>query len=293
MMWIDAHCHIWALSRGDYDWLDQSDPALGPIAQDFGPSDLRERMDRTGIGRAVVVQAAPTEAETHWLLAQAAGAPHLAGVVGWVDLTQADLAQRLSDLSANPALRGIRPMLQDLAPDWLATAPAPGWADALIATGLRLDALVRPAHLETLAQVMASHPDLPVVIDHAAKPALAAPPDDPRHAMWRAGMARLAGETSACCKVSGLLTEMGAADLPHAREVVLPLLDQLLEWFGPERLMWGSDWPVLRLAGNYADWQALCAEWLASKPEETRTRISGANAARFYGLDDVLAGGMS
>lgn len=286
MAWIDAHCHIWALSRGDYDWLDENDPTLGPIAEDFGPSDLKERMDRSGIARAIVVQAAPTEAETHWLLAQADGAPHIAGIVGWVDLTQADLAQQLPRLATNPALRGIRPMLQDLVPDWLETAPAPGWADALIAAGLRLDALVRPAHLETLAQVMANHRDLPVVIDHAAKPALAAPPDDPRHAMWHDGMARLAGETSAFCKVSGLLTEMGAVDLPRARDILLPLLDQLLGWFGPERLMWGSDWPVLRLAGNYADWQALCAEWLASKSPETRRQISGTTAVHFYGLDD-------
>lgn len=293
MAWVDAHCHIWALSRGDYDWLDQNDPALGPIAQDFGPSDLKRRLDRAGIDRAVVVQAAPTEAETHWLLMQAAGAPHIAGVVGWVDLTRTDLARRLPDLAANPALRGIRPMLQDLAPDWLATAPAPGWADALISAGLRLDALVRPAHLKTLVQVMATHRDLPVVIDHAAKPALAAPPDDPRHAMWRDGMARLAGETSACCKISGLLTEMGTADLSRAREVLLPLLDQLLDWFGPERLMWGSDWPVLRLAGDYVGWQALCAEWLDGKPQATRTQIAGATAARFYGLDAVPGGGIT
>jgi L-fuconolactonase len=281
---IDSHCHIWALSRGDYEWLDVGDPSLGPIAQDFGVADLKARLDRAGIDRAILVQAAATEAETRFMLAQAETAPHVAGVVGWVDLTAPDLGARVADLSADPALRGIRPMLQDLAPDWLAMQPMPGWADILIAHGLRFDALVRPAHLETLHAVLRTNPALPVVIDHAAKPALAAPAHDPRHALWREGMARLAGETGAYCKLSGILTEMAPADLTDPRDTVFPLLDQLRDWFGAERLMWGSDWPVLRLAGSYAGWHGLFAEWLATLPSAEADQISGGTAARFYGV---------
>lgn len=280
----DAHCHIWALERGDYDWLDSTDPALAPIARDFSAADLTARLDRAGIARAIVVQAAPTEAETLWLLDQARDTPQIAGIVGWVDITEPDLAQRLAVLTRDPALRGIRPMLQDLAPDWLANAPILGWAGALMDHGLRFDALVRPAHLATLAQVMKAHPDLPVVIDHAAKPALSAPKDDPRHQMWREGMARLAGDTSALCKLSGLMTEMAPDDLDRAREVLFPVLDQILHWFGAARLMWGSDWPVLRLAGSYDGWHALCAEWLARQSHSTRDQITSQTAARFYGL---------
>jgi L-fuconolactonase len=282
---VDAHCHIWALDRGDYGWLDPSDPAMAPITRDFGPDDLHDRLQADGIEHAVVVQAAPTEAETLWLLNQAEHAPHIAGIVGWVDITRADFKARLASLAANPALRGIRPMLQDLEPDWLATAPVAGWAEAVLDAGLRFDALVRPAHLSTLAQVLERYPDLPVVIDHAAKPALAAPPEDPRHALWREGMARLAGETGAFCKISGLLTEMDATDLPRAREILFPLMDQLLGWFGPERLMWGSDWPVLRLAGSYSDWAALSAEWQDAQSPDDRAQIKAQTARRFYGLD--------
>lgn len=282
---LDSHCHIWALGRGDYDWLDQEDPAMARIAQDFGAEDLGARLRTAGISEAVVVQAAPTEAETLWLLTQARTAPHIAGIVGWVDLTRADLAERLLVLGADPALRGIRPMLQDLAPDWLATAPVAGWAGAVQDAGLRFDALVRPAHLATLVEVIGQHPELPVVIDHAAKPALAAAPDDPRHALWREGMARLAGETAAFCKLSGILTEMSAADLPRARESLFPLMDQLLDWFGADRLMWGSDWPVLRLAGSYAVWADLSAEWLIAKSADVQAKILGQTGRRFYGLD--------
>ncbi|MCC5954668.1 MAG: amidohydrolase family protein [Natronohydrobacter sp.] len=284
MVQLDAHCHIWALDRGDYGWLDPADPEMAPIAHDFSAADLKDRLDQSGIARAVVVQAAPTEAETRWLLDQARDADHIAAVVGWVDLAAPDLTRRLAALATDPALRGIRPMLQDLAPDWLATEPCAGWAAALQDAGLRFDALVRPAHLETLLGVLKSNPNLPVVIDHIAKPALGAPPDDPRHALWRDGMARLAGETGACCKLSGILTEMAPDQLAELRETLFALLDQVLGWFGAERLMWGSDWPVLRLAGTYGGWHALSSEWLAGLSAEARAQISGATAARFYGV---------
>lgn len=281
---MDAHCHIWDLSRGDYDWLDVTDPAFAPIAQDFGVGDLKQRMDQAGISRAILLQAAPTEGETRFMLSQARQAAHVAGVVGWVDLTAPDVAQRIGDLAQDPKLRGIRPMLQGLAPDWLATQPMSGWADALVDQGLRFDALVRPSHLATLLSVMRAHPDLPVVINHAAKPALSAPLDDPCHRLWRDGMARLAAETEAFCKLSGILTEMGSAQLARPRDTVIPLLDQLLAWFGPARLMWGSDWPVLRLAGSYTDWHGLFGEWLLALSPSDAGQITGGSAARFYGV---------
>lgn len=285
-MWaLDAHCHIWALDRGDYGWLDRSNPAFGPIAQDFGVRDLSERLDQAQIGRAIVVQAAPTLAETHWLLAQARGCKTIAGIVGWADLTQPDIGATLRALAGDPALRGIRPMLQDITPDdWLLTAPHSGWVQAMQDNDLRFDALVLPQHLDTLLRFCLRHPDLPVVIDHAAKPALSAPRDDPRHGLWREGMMRLARDTGACCKLSGLLTELAPTDLPKARDILFPVMDALLDWFGPARLMWGSDWPVLRLAGSYRGWHALFATWLAQLPDADRAQITGQTAARFYGV---------
>lgn len=286
MSGIDAHCHIWALDRGDYGWIDRSNPSLAAIAQDFGTEDLSARLRQAAIARAVVVQAAPTEDETRWLLAQARNCDAVAGVVGWADLTQPDICTRLQALAADGALRGIRPMLQDIEQDdWLLTAPQDGWVPAMLEHGLRFDALVLPRHLDMLLRFCARNPDLPVVIDHAAKPALAAAPDDPRHDMWCSGMQRLARDTAACCKISGLLTEMAPAQVPHARDILFPVMDDLLDWFGADRLMWGSDWPVLRLAGSYDGWHGVFHDWLERLPAPDRAQISGQTAARFYGLD--------
>ncbi|MEO9786533.1 MAG: amidohydrolase family protein, partial [Aurantimonas coralicida] len=155
------------------------------------------------------------------------------------------------------------------------------------------DALVLPVHLSRLATFCAAHPDLPVIIDHAAKPALAAPADDPRHALWTEGMARLAKETACACKLSGLLTEMrpDQRDTSEAALAVLqPVFEQLLEWFGPERLVWGSDWPVLTLAASHALWVEITDALLAPLSASERAAILGGNARRFYGLAEANTG---
>jgi L-fuconolactonase len=282
---IDAHCHLWALGRGDYHWLDRTAPAMAPIARDFGPGDLAAVGEPAGIARVVVVQAAASEAETAYLLDLAARHDEIAGVVGWVDLAEAGAVASLDRFAEAPAFRGVRPMLQDIAdPDWIVTAPHAGALAALGRLGLRFDALVRPEHLKPLLRFCAANPDLPVVIDHAAKPALGAAAGDPRHAMWRDGMALLARETGAFCKLSGLLTELRADQRDEAEAILAPVIAAVLDWFGPERVMWGSDWPVLRLAGSYEGWDAMTARALAGLAGEDRAAVLGGTAARFYGL---------
>lgn len=279
---VDAHCHFWTLARGDYDWLDPSNPALQPIARDFGLADLQAA---GGCGDLVVVQAAPTVAETEFLLRLADVHPEIAAVVGWVDLAQPEAATELRRLAHNPKFRGVRPMLQDIAdPDWIVTAPRPDAVATLIELGLRFDALVLPQHLAGLLAFAQRYPDLPIVIDHAAKPALTAPASDPRHAIWREGMQRLAQQTRACCKLSGLLTELDAAQLAVAEEVLAPLVADLLDWFGPERLIWGSDWPVVTLAGSYHGWREMSVRLLSGCSDRARHQIFAENAQRFYGL---------
>ena len=292
---IDAHCHFWQLSRGDYHWLqDNDDPALAPIRRDFGPADLRPLSAVAGIGQVVLVQAAESDAETDFMLALARQNADIAGVVGWVDLASVGAADRIASLAAEPALKSLRPMLQDIAdPDWLLTAPTPAALAALDRSGLRFDALVLPVHLSRLATFCAVHPDLPVIIDHAAKPALGAPADDPRHALWAEGMARLASETACACKLSGLLTEMrpDQRDTSEAALAVLqPVFEQLLDWFGPERLVWGSDWPVLTLAASHARWVEITDALLAPLSASERAAILGGNARRFYGLAEANNG---
>ncbi|KGJ04646.1 amidohydrolase [Paracoccus halophilus] len=273
MQVIDAHCHFWRIARGDYGWLESGGAALAPIRRDFLPPDY------PGAARLIVVQAAPSLAETDFLLSLAKGDSRIAGVVGWVDLGDPGAAGLLCERADNPALRGIRPMLQDIAdPDWLETAVNPRALAALVRLGLRFDALVTARHLPMLARFAARRDDLPLVIDHAAKPQ----PD--RGEDWERGMAALAAIPHVHCKLSGLLTELSPEELRDPLPALRPILARLLDWFGPERLIWGSDWPVVTLAASYDEWRDLTQALLADLSPSERAAIMGGNAARFYGL---------
>lgn len=278
---IDAHQHFWKLSRGDYGWLTQELPKL---YRDFLPEHIAPLLERLGVDRTIVVQAAPTEAETQFLLRMADATPFIAGVVGWTDLTSPDAARTIEKLSRNPRLLGLRPMVQDLPDDeWLLqTALAPA-IDAMKRAGLRLDALVRPRHLPMLLRFLERQPDLPVVIDHGAKPAIASGAIDD----WAAQMRRIARESKAYCKLSGLATEAG----PSWNGTTLqPYVDVLIDAFGPKRLMWGSDWPVLHeaypadTAAPYVSWHDTAAALTARLQPNDREWIFGRTAAAFYGL---------
>ncbi|HEX7273601.1 MAG TPA: amidohydrolase family protein, partial [Casimicrobiaceae bacterium] len=169
---VDAHQHFWSLSRGDYGWLT---PESGSIYRDFGPRDLAPLLKEAAIDRTVLVQAAPTEAETRYLLGIAAKTPYVAAVVGWVDLEAPNAPDRIAALATDPLLRGIRAMLQDLPdPRWILGAGLRPALAAAVDLGLRFDALVRPEHLRPLLTFLEANPDLAVVIDHGAKPALRA-----------------------------------------------------------------------------------------------------------------------
>lgn len=251
---IDAHFHIWRLDRGDYGWLT---PALAPLYRDVGLEDWRAVARPCGVTAGVLVQAAPTEAETAFLLEQAEAAPDVPGVVGWVDLLAPDAPARIAALAARPKLRGLRPMLQDIPdPDWiLQEALAPGLR-AMQAHGLAFDALVRPVHLPRVAELVRRHPGLRVVIDHAAKPAIAAGQWDD----WQQGLAVLARAPQVFCKLSGLWTEAAPATPVDGLQAYI---DEVRRLFGPARLLWGSDWPVLERAGSHAAWHAAAARRLA------------------------------
>ncbi len=272
MMRVDAHHHVWTLARGDYDWMT---PDL-PIHRDYGLADLRPLLG--GIAATVLVQAAATEAETAFMLQVARGSAGLVrGVVGWTDLADPDAPQRVAALARDPLLKGLRPMLQDIADTAWILRPGvePGLA-AMARAGLRLDLLVKPRHLPILPDLAQRHPDIPMVIDHAAKPEIA----QGGFAPWAEAMACLARETPWCCKLSGLVTE---AKPDWQTDDLRRYVDHLLAEFGPDRLMWGSDWPVVNLAGGFARWRAAS---LALLPMDGRDAILGGTATRFYGLED-------
>jgi L-fuconolactonase len=276
MMLVDAHQHFWRLADRGGAW---PPPDLAPIHRDFLPGDLAPLLARHGVTRTVLVQSMPNEDDTRFMLGLAAQHAFIGGVVGWVDLKAPDAPARIAALAADPMLKGLRPMLQDLEDDaWIddpALAPA---VAAMLGHGLSFDALVLPRHLPALHAFAARYPDLPIVIDHGAKPLIATGVLEP----WRADVARLAALPQVCCKLSGLVTEAGPGwDVDRLR----PYVDHLLACFGPQRLIWGSDWPVLNLAADYAGWLGACASLLDGLDEAGRHAVFGLNARRFYRID--------
>jgi L-fucono-1,5-lactonase len=272
---VDAHQHYWRLARGDYGWLT---PALGPIYRDFEAGDLAPLLARSGIDATVLVQAAPTLGETRFLLELAAATPSVAGVVGWAPLDAPNAPELVADLARQPALKGLRPMIHDIPDfDWMLKPEVTRGLRAIEAADLTFDALVRPPHLPNLRRLLERHPDLRAVVDHGAKPEIAAGAREP----WAAHMAALARDTRAWVKLSGLVTEDGAE---WSVERLRPYVDHLLERFGPARMIFGSDWPVLTLRASYAEWVAAAEALLAGVERDARDRVLGLNAIACYRL---------
>lgn len=277
IMQIDAHQHYWNPARGDYGWLT---PDLAPLYRTFGPPELAPLRERAGVSRTVVVQAAPTVEETRYLLGLAREEDSIAGVVGWVPMLDADAPALIAELGREPKFKGVRPMLQDLPDDeWIANPALKPAVDALIAHDLAFDALIFTRHVEALETFIKRFAQLRVVIDHGAKP-----PIRDGGAGWQAwaeGITRLAQLPHVHCKLSGLATEAAQG---WTETTLRPYVDHLLAAFGPKRLMWGSDWPVLNLNGDYLLWHSIAAQLLASLSDAERDAVFGGNAAAFYRL---------
>jgi L-fuconolactonase len=272
---IDAHQHYWRIDRRDYGWLT---PALGTIYRDFLPEDLAPILKRYRIARTIAVQAAPTVAETEFLLGLARETASIAGVVGWVDFAASDAPAAIARLAREHALVGLRPMVQDIADDdWLVRPELAPAFRALIEHELVFDAPVLPRHLARLAQLVAQNPRLTVVIDHGAKPPIREGVSglDP----WREDIAALATSPRVHCKLSGLVTE---ASERWQIEDLRPYVDHLLGTFGANKLIWGSDWPVVERGGGYDRWRAASLSLLDGLDARGRDAVLGGNAAQVY-----------
>lgn len=274
-MKIDAHQHFWTLAREDYGWLT---PDLGPIYADFAPADLAPLLKGAGIDGTVLVQAAPTAAETEYLLSLAEQAPFIKGVVGWVDFEAADAPEQIARLAAHPVFVGLRPMVQDIPdPLWMLRDGLTPAFDSLQQSNLTFDALTLPRHLGPLQQLLDRHPHMRTVIDHGAKPLI-------REGVmegWQEDMSTLARNTNAWCKLSGLVTEAGAN---WTVEDLKPYVNHLLNTFGPYRLIWGSDWPVCTLNSSYERWLEATDTLLTGLSPHEHQAIRGGNAAHAYDL---------
>lgn len=282
---VDAHQHFWDISRPDCHWPTAKLPA---IYRTYLPETLAPLLQVHQVSGTVLVQSQPTGTDTAYLLAIAEQHDFVKAVVGWVDLESASAPDCVRELSQHPKLRGLRPMVQNIADDaWLlnpALAPA---LRIMQQHRLSLDALVLPRHLPYLYRFAQRYPKLDIVIDHGAKPAITGQAEDLQN--WREALAPLAELRQCYCKLSGLLTE-ATTEVDEA--LLYPYVRTLIELFGPQRVLWGSDWPVVNLNGSYANWLSLSLRLvkqalLDSGSSDARIAtdmqaVFAGNAQRFY-----------
>ncbi len=276
---IDAHHHFWRYSPAEYGWIDDG---MAAIRRDFLPADLEREMGAAGVDAVVSVQARQSIEETRWLLALAAQNPFIAGVVGWVPLVSPSVVADLAQFASHRKLVAIRHVLQD-EPDplFMLRADFQAGIRALRAFNLTYDILIFDRHLPQAIELVDQHPNQPFVIDHMAKPSIKQRTIEP----WARGMRELARRPHVCCKLSGMVTEIGR---PHWTITDLrPYVDVVLEAFGPDRVLFGSDWPVCLVACGYARWLEIVQELIVPLSPSERAAILGGNARRVYRLGEA------
>ena len=278
---IDAHQHYWEPRRGDYHWMAPDDPVL---ARRYLPADLAASLGKHGISRTVLVQAAATVEETAYMLGIADASETVAAVVGWVDFENPDHLHHLERLARHPKFVGLRPMIQDIPDlDWMLRDDVQWAYQAIVELDLTFDALGFPRHLDNFLTLFQRYPEMRVVIDHGMKPRIRDHAEEPEHfERWAEGMSRLADQTRAYCKFSGLVTE---AKEDWTLDDLRPYADHILAAFGPERVMWGSDWPVCRLRASYDAWRQAAGALTAHLSEAAQARVFGGTAIGFYRLE--------
>ncbi|MEQ9437258.1 amidohydrolase family protein [Hyphomonas sp.] len=270
---LDAHMHVWSLARGDYDWLT---PSLADIYRDFCLDDVWPDAQQAGVKRCILVQAAASAEETDYLLSLAANDDRIAGVVGWVDFEAGNAVGEIERRAAQQGLVGLRPMIADLPdPEWILQSRVAPALDTMSQTGLVLDGHARPDLVPVVTALASRYPALSIVLNHAGKPPISTGEVD----TWLADITVLAACPNVSTKLSGLLTEAGArADDAAIGEIVA----HLAACFGPRRVIWGSDWPVLTMAGTYQEWAGQSERLIARYFPGNEDAIRHANAARIY-----------
>jgi L-fuconolactonase len=282
---IDAHHHLWRYRREEFDWIGVG---MERIARDFSPADLRDAAGCCEISGSIAVQACQSISETDWLLTQAEASSFIRGVVGWAPIACADFASALERLTTHKKLKGLRHVIQ-AEPDeqFILRDDFNRGIKALAPTGLVYDILIYERHLPATVQFVDRHPDQIFVLDHIAKPRIKERLLEP----WRANIRELARRDNVYCKLSGMVTE---ADWNHWSVPDLrPYAETVLEAFGPQRLMFGSDWPVCLLACDYGKWFATAQHLASQLSASEQDQLFGGVAAKVYSLPasrDVACG---
>lgn len=278
MLKVDAHHHFWNPARGDYHWMPSGHPVL---SRAWGPQDLAPLIAARGIEKTVLVQAAQSVGETEYLLGVADSIPSVAAVVGWIDFENRDDLRQLQRLKNHPKFAGVRPMIQDIADDnWMLRQDVQWAFSALVDLDLTFDALGFPHHLANFLTMFNRYPKLRSVVDHCMKPQIG---DEGANSagfdFWAAGMARIAMETGAFCKLSGIVTQtQGGWSVGKLQ----PFAGHILAGFGADQVMWGSDWPVCLLQASYDDWHRAALDLCGELSAKDMAKVFGETALTFY-----------
>ena len=283
-MHIDAHQHFWDLSRPfDYSWLESDE--LAAIRRDFLPADLAPHLRAAGMDGCVAVQTQHDTAETRWLLDLADAHDFILGIVGWVDLTDERCGEQLDRFTEHEKFVGVRHVVQDEPDDdWVVRPDVRRGLRELECRGLPFDLLFFPRHLKHAATLARELPGLTLVLDHLAKPPIASGTDDG----WAADLRAAAAHDNLFCKLSGMVTEADRDDWKPAD--LKPHVGTALDAFGPDRCLYGSDWPVCLPAATYAAVHGALVEVLGELGVSATDAIFGGTAARVYGLSGTPAG---
>lgn len=278
-MRLDSHQHFWIYNNTDYVWM--SDDMDG-LRRDYLPSELRSHLTEIGFDGSIAVQARQQEQETEWLLELANSHDFIQGVVGWIDFLSPRLEESLERFANNKKLKGVRELIHDMPNDDYAISPIHTRAISQLAQyGLTYDLLLKPKNLPAANQLVRWFPDQPFVVDHVAKPRISGD----LTLLWRGGIQSLAECENVYCKLSGMVTE--AAWQNWKPSDFRPYLDFVLETFGPQRVMIGSDWPVCTLSGSYQETMNIVIDYVSELTSSESQNVLGRNAAMFYHVTQV------
>lgn len=276
-MKIDAHHHFWKYDPVRYSWMNES---MDILKKDYQPADLQVEIEKAEIGGVVSVQADQSMLETDELLDHAAQRDFIKGVVGWFPLADPAVEEVLAEYADNPWLKGVRHVVQDEPDDRFILGKAFNEGiRKLEQFDLIYDILIYERQLGSSIEFVDLHPNLPFVLDHVAKPRIGDGLMEP----WKEQMFEMSRRENVTCKLSGMATEAKWAE--WTSDQLRPYMEVALDAFGPDRLMFGSDWPVARLAVDYMPWVNLCREFISSLSTDEREAIEGGNAIRVYQLD--------
>jgi L-fuconolactonase len=273
---VDSHHHFWEIDRFDYSWM----PTGSTLATDYGPAHLEPLLKAADVDYTVIIQAVSSPDEARWLLELADQNDFIAGVVGWVDLTDPEVGFTLDELQRSKYFKGVRHIWEgEDDPGWIVNSGAINGLQELVRRNLTFDFLAKPPNLPYIPKIMDQVPDLRAVVDHIAKPLIADHVVEP----WLTDMRKVASIEGIHCKISGMVTE--ADHQNWTADDLRPYIHHVLGLFGTDRLMFGTDWPVSTLAAEYKTVTDTAREILSSLSATATADVFGGTATRFYRLD--------